>query len=65
MVSKQLLKVSCGIYYLLTTSDNILDINIGENQISTSKYEKLLGILTDHELTFEDHLLKTVKTVNQ
>ena len=30
------------------------------NQLSTSKYKELLGILIDHKLTFENHLLNIV-----
>ena len=37
----------------------------GRNQLSSSKYEELLGILIDHKLTFENHLLIIVQKVNQ
>ena len=30
------------------------------NQLSTSKYKELLGILIDHKLTLENHLLNIV-----
>ena len=50
---------------LLRTSDNIQDINVEENQLSSSKSEELLGILIDHKLTFENHLLNIVQKVNQ
>ena len=39
------LKGYSGKFHLLTTSDNVLHINVGVNQISSSKYEELLGIL--------------------
>ena len=35
--------------HLLTTSDNIQHINVEGNQLSSSKSEELLGILTDHK----------------
>ena len=61
------LKVNSGKSHLLTTSDNIqhININIGGNQLSSSKYEELLGILIDHKLAFENQLLNIVQKVNQ
>ena len=59
------LKANSGKSHLLTTSDNIQHINIGGNQLSSSKYEELLGIIIDHKLTFENHLLNIVQKVNQ
>ena len=59
------LKANSGKSHLLTTSDNIQHINVGVNQLSSSKYEELLGILIDHKLTFENHLLNIVQKVNQ
>ena len=63
MVSKQLF--NSGKPHLLTTSDNIQRINVKGNQLSSSKSEKLLGILIDHKLTFENYLLNIVQKVNQ
>ena len=59
------LKANSGKSHLLTTSDNIQHINVRGNQLSSSKYEELLGILIDHKLTFENHLLNIVQKVNQ
>ena len=59
------LKANSRKSHLLTTSDNIQHINVGGNQLSSSKYEELLGILIDHKLTFENHLLNIVQKVNQ
>ena len=59
------LKANSGKSHLLTTSDNIQDINVGGNQLSSSKSEELLGILIDHKLTFENHFLNIVQKVNQ
>ena len=58
------LKANSGKSHLLTTSDNIQHINVGGNQLSSSKYEELLGILIDHKLTFTNHLLNTVQKLN-
>ena len=59
------LKANSGKSHLLTTSVYIQHINVGENQLSSNKYEELLGILTEHKLTFENHLLNIVQKVNQ
>ena len=59
------LEANSGKSHLLTLSDNIQHINVGGNQLSSSKYEELLGILIDHKLTFENHLLNIVQKVNQ
>ena len=57
------LKANSRKSHLLTTSDYIQHINVGGDQLSSSKYEKLLGILTD--LAFQNHLLNIVQKVNQ
>ena len=44
---------------------SVLRINIGHNQLSSSKYEEVLGIHKGHKLTFENHLLNIVQKVNQ
>ena len=59
------LKANSGKSHLLTISDNIQHINVKGNQLSSSKSEELLGILIDHELTFENRLLNIVQKVNQ
>ena len=59
------LKVNSGKSHLLTTSNNVQYISVGGNHLSSSKYEELLGILTDHKLTFENLLLNIVQNVNQ
>ena len=35
------------------------------DQLSSRKYEELLGILIDHKCTFEDQLLNIVQNINQ
>ena len=59
------LKANRGKSHLLTTSDNVQHINVGWNQLSSIKYDELLGVLIDHKLTFQNHLLNTVQKVNQ
>ena len=59
------LKANSGKSHLLTTSDNNQHINVGGNQLSSSKYEELLGLLIDHKLTFENNLLNIIQKVNQ
>ena len=59
------LKANSGKSHLLTTSDNVQHINVGGNQLSSSKYEEILGVLMDHKLTFGNHLLNIVQRVNQ
>ena len=59
------LKVNSGKSQLFTTSDNIQHINVGGNHLGSSKHEELLDILTDHQLTFEKHLLNIVQKFNQ
>ena len=62
---KHYLKANSGKSHLSTTSDYMQHINVGENQLSSSKYEELLHVLTDHTLTFENHLLNIVQKVKQ
>ena len=59
------LKASSGKSHLLTTSDNDQHINVGWSQLSSSKYEELLGVFIDHKLTSEIHLLNIVQNINQ
>ena len=61
MVSEQHLKANSGKPHLLTTSDNVQHINGAGNQLSSSKYEELLGALIDNKLTFENYLLNIVQ----
>ena len=59
------LKANSRKSHLLTTSDNVQHINVGGNQLSSSKNEEVLGLLIDHKLTFENHLLNIVQKINQ
>ena len=68
MLQNSYLKANCEMSHLLTICDNILYVNIGGgegNQLSSRKYEELLGILIDHKLTFKNHLLNFVWKVDQ
>ena len=55
------LKANSGKPHLLTTSDNVQHINDAGNQLSSSKYEELLGVLVDNKLTFENYLLNIIQ----
>ena len=46
------------------TSKNLV-INVENNQITNSKYEKLLGIKIDHRLTFSAHIDEICKKAGQ
>ena len=59
------MKANSGKCHLLITYDNVLHGNNRGNQLSINKYEKLLGILLDLKLTFEDHHLNIAQKVNQ
>ena len=59
------LKANSGNLHLLTTSHNVQHINVGGNQLSSSKYEELLGILIDHKLIFENHFFNIVQKIDQ
>ena len=59
------LKANSGKSHLLTTSCNLHHVNVGGNQLISSKYEEMLGILINHKLTFEKHLLNIAQKVNQ
>ena len=68
MLQTNYLKANCEMSHLLTICDNILYVNVGGgegNQLSSKKYEQLLGILIDHKLTFKNHLLNFVWKVDQ
>ena len=54
-----------GKSHRLTASDTVLHINAGVNQFNSEKCEELLGILTDHKLTCEDHLVNIVQKFKQ
>ena len=55
------LKANSRKSHLITRSDNVLHINVLGDQLSSRKYEELLGILIEHKWTFEDHLLNIVQ----
>ena len=59
------LKAYSGKSHLLTIFDNVQHNNVWGNQLSSSTEEELLGVLTAHKLTFENHLLNIVQNVNQ
>ena len=50
---------------ILRRSDNVVHINVGEDQLSSRKYEELLDTFIAHKWTFEDHFLNIVQKINQ
>ena len=58
-------KTNNGKYDTVTLFGNVLHINVDQNRLSSSKQEELLGIIINHKLTFEDHLLNIVQKINQ
>ena len=55
-----------GKYHLLINyTKESLQIKIGNETVSNSKYEKLLGIKIDHELNFNEHVSSLCKKTTQ
>ena len=53
-------------YYLLkNNTKEIFQIKIGNETVSNSKYEKLLGVKVDHELNNNEHVSSLCKEASQ
>ena len=52
-------------HLLINNTKESFQIKIGNETISNSKYEKLLGVKIDHELNFNDHVLSLCKKASQ
>ena len=50
------IKANPGKYHLLLSGGDSSKITIGNKTISSSKYEKLLGIKIDNNLNFKEHI---------
>ena len=50
------MKANPGKYHFLSADTNVLEINIGDLIINSTKSEKLPGITTDNKLSFEQHV---------
>ena len=52
-------------HLLINNTKESFQIKIGDETISNSKYEKLLGVQVDHELNFNEHVLLLGKKASQ
>ena len=53
-------------YHLpINNTTESFQIKIGNETVSNSKYEKLLGVKVDHELNFNEHVSSLCKKANQ
>ena len=50
--------------YLIMSTENAPELQIGDSLIKTSGCEKLLGIKIDHNLTFDEHVQSLCKKAN-
>ena len=51
-----MLKINAEKYHLLVSTNNTVEIKIGNFVITNSKSEKLLGVKLAHNLSFNDHI---------
>ena len=58
-------KTTPGKSQLLLTSKEEASITIEDTTIKNSSSKKLLGVLTDNKLTFNDHVSKLCEKVSQ
>ena len=60
------IKANPGKYrFLINNQKESFEIKIGNETVSNSKYEKLLGVKIDHELSFNEHVLSLYKKASQ
>ena len=59
------MKSDTGKCQFITNIDETHQIFVGNSSIGSSSCEKLLGVKTDSDLTFDDHVKDTCKTSNQ
>ena len=52
-------------HLLINNSKESFQIKIGNETVSNSKYEKLLGVKIDHELNFNEHVSSLCKKASQ
>ena len=52
-------------HLLINNTKESFQIKIGNEIVSNSKYEKLLGVRVDHELNFNEHISSLYKKVSQ
>ena len=52
-------------HFLLSKNENVeANININENRISNTRFEKVLGVTFDNQLNFNHHISKICKTAS-
>ena len=60
------IKANPGKYrFLINNQKESFEIKIGNETVSNSKYEKLLGVKVDHELNFNEHVSSLCKKASQ
>ena len=59
------MKANADKCYLITSKNENIVVNEENNPIKNSRYEKLLGVKIDHELTFNSHITKICKETGQ
>ena len=52
-------------HLLINNTKESFQIKIGNETVSNSKYEKLLGVKIDHELNFNEHVSSLCKKASQ
>ena len=52
-------------HFLINNTKQSFQIKIGNETVSNSKYEKLLGVKVDHELNFNEHVSSLCKKASQ
>ena len=63
--SDNLMKRNSDKCHLLVSTNNTINIKIGNVDITNSTCEKLLGVKFDHKLTFDDHISELCKNVRR
>ena len=63
--SDKIMKSNADICHLLVSTNNAINIKIGNIDINNSTCEKLLGVKFDHRLTFDDHIFELCKKASR
>ena len=63
--SDNVMKSNAEKFHLLVSTNNAINIKIGNIDINNSTCEKLLGVKSDYKLTFEDHISELRKKVSK
>ena len=60
-----LMRINADKCHLLVSTNNTAKIKIGNFHITNSKSEKLLGVIFDHKLSFDDHISELCKKASR